>query len=865
VVGRRRHGRARELELERALARLEVLLEHAPVGFGFYDTEFRYIQVNEPLAEITGLPVDAHPGRRIADVVPDVWRAVGPRFRQVLETGEPILDHEVTAQTLAAPGVTRHWLASIYPVAAPDGEVLGLGSVIVDITERKRAELATRLLQRASELFSSTLDLDTIIDGVVRLAIPDFADSCHVYILDPDGDGRRVAMADGDPALEPMLAAAAEQFPTRLEDDLPTASALRTGTTRRVEHVTDAMRIAMARSPEHLEVLRSHGVGSVIATPVAVGEQRFGVLVLMHTKASRRRYQAGDETLAEELANRLALVIERARLFEEAERARARVDLLATVSELLTVELDSRARLAALSRLVLPAFADLCAVHVVESEGRMRVASFAAAELDQQALIESVAPRGPSEPDARMPWTQAIATGEPVLVPVVPTGMIDELTQGDERRRAIAQTLDVRSVLSTPLPGPGSPIGAISFGYARSGRRYGPDDLPIARELARRAAPAVEHALRFEQERATAEALQRSLLPARLPEVPELELAARYVPGSEELVIGGDWYDVVALPTGEVVLAIGDVVGHGVPAAVMMGKIRHALHFCAHDGLAPGAIVGRLNTHFSALDDSAMATLLVMAYDPHTRNLRYASAGHPPPLVRRDGVESEYLEGGRGAPLCASDRTLYPESEAILPADSLLLLYTDGLIERRREPLDEGLRRLARALDAGPAKVDELADHLLVQLLGGTAPADDVALLAVRTRPAGTGLEVRAPARPDELGRVRTRLGEWLAGVGAAPTEVSEIALAVNEAVANAVEHAYGLGRGDFSVEGRAEGNVVVVVVRDAGRWREPRNDPHGRGVSLIRGLMDDVDVEKGGGGTTVTMRRRLRGEIAEA
>jgi PAS domain S-box-containing protein len=854
----------RKAELAEALARLDVLLEHAPVGFGFYDTDFRYVRVNAALAEITGLPVDEHPGRRVADVNPDVWRSVGDLFRHVLETGEPILDREVSAQTPAAPSMTRHWLASIYPVSSSDGTVLGLGSVVVDITERKRAELAERLLARASELFSSTLDLDTVIEGVVRLAIPDFADSCHLYLVEPGGDGRRVAMADVDADLEPVLVEAAARFPTQLEGDLPTATALRTGHTQRVEHVTDTMRSRAAQSPEHLELLRRHGACSVMTTPVAVGDRRHGVLVLMYTGSSRRHYQSGDEALAEELANRLALVIERARLFEEAERARARVDLLATVSELLTVELSSRARLAALSRIVLPAFADLCAVHLAEPDGRLRVASFAAAEPDLQALIDSITPRDPVDPDPRFPWARAVASGEPVLLSNIAEGRLDELTLGDDRRRTFAHAMGVRSVLSVPLPGPDAPIGAVSFGYGRSGRRYRPDDIPLARELARRAAPAVEHALAFEHERATAETLQRSLLPERLPDLPELALAARYVPGSEELAIGGDWYDVLALPGGRVVFAIGDVVGHGVRAAAMMGKIRQALSFCARDGLSPGAILARLNTHFSGLEDSDMATLLIVSYNPYDGTIRYASAGHPPALLHTPREPVAYLPGGRGAPLCASDHVTYPETEATLPADSLLLLYTDGLIERRGESLDEGFKRLADAVAAGPAEVHQLADDLLGQLLGKAPPADDVALLAVRTQPATEALELHVAAQPRDLLSLRSRLRAWLMARGASAVDASEITLAVNEAATNAVEHAYGLDDADFSVQARRDGQIVTVVVRDSGRWREPAGGLRGRGVELMRGLMEDVEVESGPDGTTVVMRRRLRGEGEE-
>ena len=852
-------------ELEETLARLDTLLENAPVGFGFYDTEFRYVRVNKPLADMNGLPVEKHIGRRVAEVVPHVWEATRELYEAVLETGEPLIDREVSGHTPAAPGVERHWLLSIYPVTGPDGERIGIGSVVVEITLRKRAELATQLIARASELFSSELDLDTMLDRVVRLALPAFADSCHLYLRNPEGNGRRVSVADVDADLESFLVEAGNRYPLDLESDLPTARALRSGRPVRVELVTDEVRAQAAQSPEHLEILQRHGVCSVITIPLEVRGERLGALVLMYTQRSGRRYQPGDVALAEELGRRFAEAIERAQLFGEAERARAHVDLLASAGELLTVELDSRARIEAMARVVLPAFADVCVVHVAEPDGAMRIASFAAASADRQAQIDAAGPWRPFEPDPGTPWAEAVQTGEPVLSSPTPVGIVGKLTLSGEHSPDPAPEFGVRSLLSVPLAGGArGPIGAISFAYAESGRRYGTEDVALARELARRAAPALENALRFEQEQATAEALQRSLLPERLPDLTEAELAARYVPGSDELKIGGDWYDVLPLADGRVLAAIGDVVGHGVRAAASMGRIRNALDFCAIDGLDPGAILRRLNDNFTALGDADMATVLIAVYEPSSATLRFASAGHPPPLVQRPGAPPEFLEGSRGAPLCAVDDMEYPEVEAAVPPGSLLVLYTDGLIERRAESLDEGLGRLADAVADGPEKLDELADHLLERLLGGAQPDDDVALLTMRLLPAPAELVVRLEARPRELAVLRARLDGWLDRVGAAPTERGEITLAVNEAAANAVEHAYGLRAGDFSVEGSSDEGRVVVVVRDFGRWYDRDSQTRGRGVSLMRSLMDDVDIDRGVDGTTVTLRRRLRREPAQ-
>jgi PAS domain S-box-containing protein len=849
-------------ELEGTLARLDTLLENAPVGFGFYDTEFRYVRVNQPLADMNGVSVEEHLGRTAEEVVPEVWRAVEPLYRSVLETGTAAIDREISAQTRAAPGVMRHWLVSAYPVTGSDGERLGIGSVVVEISERKRAELATRLLAAASELFSSPLELDAMLAGIVRLAIPDFADSCHLYLQDPDGDGRRVAVADVDPELEPLLAEIANEYPLDLGSDLPTARALRSGRAIRIELVTDQMRKQIARSPEHLDMLRRHGVCSVITSPLEVRGERIGALVLMYTERSGRRYRYPDIALAEELARRVAEAIERAQLYGEAERARAQIDLLASVGELMTVELDSRARIEAMAQLVLPAFADVCVIHVAEPDGNLRIAAFAAADDELQAQIEASGPWRAVPPDPGTPWAEAVETGEPVLMYPLPHGLVGKLTLTGENARDPAPSFGVRSILSVPLPGVGSAtIGAASFAYAGSGRRYTSDDVVLARDLARRAAPAVENALRFEQEQATAEALQRSLLPERLPDLVEAELAVRYVPGSHELKIGGDWYDVLTLPDGRLLTAIGDVVGHGIRAATSMGRIRNALQFCAIEGLSPGSILQRLNDNFGMLGDGDMATVLIALYDPRTGTLRFASAGHPPPLLRRPDADPEYLGGTRGAPLCAVDDMLYPDIETTVPPGSLLLLYTDGLIERRGESLDVGLERLATAVRDAPEKLEEVADHLLDRLLGGTSPDDDVALLVARLLPAPAEFSLRLSAQPRELGVLRTHLREWLDRVGSSPTERGEITLAVNEAAANAVEHAYGLRDGDFAVEGNVNDGIVAVVVRDFGRWYERVTHTRGRGINLMRSLMDDVEVERGIGGTVVTLQRRLRHE----
>jgi serine phosphatase RsbU (regulator of sigma subunit) len=313
----------------------------------------------------------------------------------------------------------------------------------------------------------------------------------------------------------------------------------------------------------------------------------------------------------------------------------------------------------------------------------------------------------------------------------------------------------VSSLLCAPLiDEKGEPFGTITFLHGVSTRQYRDDDVPIAEELARRAAAAFRHAEHFQRERATAETLQRSLLPQRVPALRGVGTAARYLPGGESERVGGDWYDVFELPDRSVLFAIGDVVGHGLHAASSAGLLRSAAQLAALDRLEPAMILEQLNRWLLALPDADMATVTVALYTPHTRVLRYASAGHPPVVRVRHG-KSTFLRGALAPPLRASASSEFRERRVRLNVDDLLLFYTDGLIERRGEPIDEGLERL-RATVADPHDdLERLADDVLAKMLPPAGPADDVALLAVRIRAADTLDEEIAAGEPPPRRRAR--------------------------------------------------------------------------------------------------------------
>jgi len=315
------------------------------------------------------------------------------------------------------------------------------------------------------------------------------------------------------------------------------------------------------------------------------------------------------------------------------------------------------------------------------------------------------------------------------------------------------------------------------------------------------------------------------------------------------------------LADGRLVLAIGDVVGHGVRAASSMGRLRSALEIYAVDHHSPADMLANLNRHFSAFADADMATVGVLVYEPERRRVRFATAGHPPPLLRHADGSVHFLEPPRGMPICASPRAQYEETETRLPPGSTLLLYTDGLVERRQESLDDGFDRLCDAVASAPVDVEALADHVIDRLVSPGESTDDIALLVVRFDAALEDFRMDLGANPRELARLRRAIAEWAVRAGVPRSTSEDVILAVNEAVANAMAHAYGPGDASVEVTARCpDVGMLEVLVRDFGRWREERPaDGGGRGLTLIRNLMDDVAIDATSEGTTVRMTRAVR------
>jgi serine phosphatase RsbU (regulator of sigma subunit) len=288
------------------------------------------------------------------------------------------------------------------------------------------------------------------------------------------------------------------------------------------------------------------------------------------------------------------------------------------------------------------------------------------------------------------------------------------------------------SAMVVPLKARGRSLGAMTLVAAESGRHFDSGDLALAEDLARRAGLAIDNAMLFRREHEAAVILQRSLLPQSLPHVDGMEFAVRYEPAAPGLQVGGDWYEVVSREDGRVGLVIGDVAGRGIHAASVMGRVRPALRAYIADGRPPREAIERLDALLKEAERPEMTTVFLLDLDPVSGMAEYVRAGHPPALLRLPDGEVVALAGGGTPPVGILDDLDCCSHSVEVPPGSQLLLYTDGLIERRGESLDVGLERLKELFARAPEDPDRCLANLADDLGADMVP-DDVAMLAIAT------------------------------------------------------------------------------------------------------------------------------------
>ena len=388
-------------------------------------------------------------------------------------------------------------------------------------------------------------------------------------------------------------------------------------------------------------------------------------------------------------------------------------------------------------------------------------------------------------------------------------------------------------------------------------RAFTLEDQTLLTVLAGRLGQGLQRVHQVDKQRETALALQHAILgPAQLPG----GFAARYQAASRPLQVGGDWYDIVDLEDGRIALIVGDCVGHGLAAATVMGQVRSACRALLFSDASPGAALAGMDRFAARLPGARCTTVVCAVLNPETGELVYSSAGHPPPiLVGADGTV-QILEGGHTIALGVRRNWSRPEARVTIPPRATLLLYTDGLVERRRKGLDVGISHVAEVVrDGRTSALDDLANQIMSDVAPPGGYQDDVVVLLYR-HPGP--LELEFPADASQLAPARNALRGWLKRALTDPAQSMDVLIAVGEAVANAIEHGHRHNPGGvITMAATALVDRVQLTITDTGSWKpdQPAVDStRGRGIALMRGLMQDVAINPGTAGTTVHLTARI-------
>lgn len=564
---------------------------------------------------------------------------------------------------------------------------------------------------------------------------------------------------------------------------------------------------------------------------------------------------------------------ERQRLVAQVRDALGRAQLLLAASEAFTAATTIDEISGAVANLVLngprpPAYVD---VALLEPDGRHLT------RLRPEVLptgIRKLYRRVPLSAD--LPLAECVRTGRPVFLE-----NLEQVAARFPGLHANWAAPNRQAAACVAVPGPDGPLGSLVFVWARP-QTMDVTEQAVVTTLAGYVGQAVsrlrameqrvaEVRRRYEETRAAMTAMQRTLLPQSLPVLPGLRIAAHYRAAMTEDTAGGDWFDAIPVGSGQVALAVGDVVGHGAAAAAVMGQLRAVLAGFLVEGADPGEALARLDRFVARVPGARGATAWVGVLDSRRGRLRSASCGHPPPMVVAAEGKSRNLSLVVGGPLGLPGPAHRVGEDELAPGE-LLLGYSDGLVELGDTGMEGGVAALGEAVAAArlhhrdtrpAADALDLVCELTVDLATQEGQLDDATLLAVELVDGPPGpIAVDIPSDRPELTLLRQELADWMGAAGAGEEDVLAVTLAVSEAVENAIEHGYRDAPGTVGVEGELDGDGrVSFTITDRGRWRTPPVDPkhRGRGMSMIRQCVDNVELESLEPGTAVQFDRELR------
>ena len=451
----------------------------------------------------------------------------------------------------------------------------------------------------------------------------------------------------------------------------------------------------------------------------------------------------------------------------EAEGAQERVALLLQAGDLVAAAQDRHELLQHAAQLIVHSLADFCLAFLPGQDGELQAMSIV--HRAPGGSVEFTDLRGEPVPAVGR-WTvrTAFTTRKVQVVHDAAADMAPHL-RGRGRLRDIIARLNPGNVVVTPLIASSGPLGVLAVGRCADHPPFADTDIAVIEELARQTAVGLANAATSARDHTVAETLQRSVLPDTLPAIPGLDLAVRYLPGTADVDVGGDWYDAFPLDGGRIGLVIGDVVGHNISSASIMGQMRHLLRAYALDAPDPGDVLRRTARAQARLLPDALATVVYAVLDPASGELAYANAGHPPPVWAAAPGQASFLDDASGVMLGAPVEPDFTVGHQTLAPGTSLMFYTDGLIEDRRRDISDGLGALADVMSVtmgspAPLSAERTCAAVQAALLGDTPRADDVCLLAVRLTGLLAARTVGSPQQRQELGDERGWPGDGRRG-----------------------------------------------------------------------------------------------------
>jgi len=702
-------------------------------------------------------------------------------------------------------------------------------------TERRTRRQLERTLSRLSRLQAVS---DAISQAVPAQEVAATALGASIEAFGALGGG--AYLADGDvlrqvAAAGVFTSAVAGRLDTvPVDADMAMCASFATGTVSWVPSRTEWRRRYPAGAAMFQGIARSS-----IAIPFTLEGRVLGVMTLVF--AGEHVLDRPERRLARTIGHQAAVALERSQLHErEMARSRRTEQIQHLIADLAGGS-DPEEISAILTSTALEVLGAEAAAVVLVDEGPDATADVVAATGFPSTVLDAIAT------DASAPGGAAVANGRPAL----------ERTPDAVAARypAVAGELGA-AVAELPLVTGGQTVGAVVVSFAEP-QAFDLEQIDLLAAVASEAAQAIERARVRRREREISRILQESLLPDEpTSSWNGARVTTWYSAGTQHLDVGGDWYDAIELPDGRLGVSIGDVVGRGLRAAAAMGQLRNGLRAIALEMRGPAATLEALNRFAARTPRTELATVAYGEYDPMTGVFVYACAGHPPPVACIDG-RAIVLQDGRSPLLAAGYDGPRAEAAIVLPPDSTLVLYTDGLLERRDEAFHLGIDRLRETLEANADRdPNALAERVIDAVLGNRDRTDDAALVVLRTGapiPFGMTLD----DAPEDLRPMRHRLHAWLDLRGCTPDDADAVVLAVNEAAANAIEHGYLDGEGPVEVSGDVVDGEIRMSVVDRGDWRTGHPDPaRGRGLPLMRTLMDDVAIERLDPGTRVVLTR---------